>query len=132
MNKTRMSGLGLLTAIALAGCSDTNAPNTDDALDADVAVMAADAAIRDLQSMSDLFGGLFGGPAPMSVDSLTRTRVITPLVSSADAPPLRRTLRLPVMLSITGPSSSPDCRRDTTCDRRGSGRRSRRRRRGTG
>lgn len=77
MYKTRTTTLALMTVLALVACNDATAPESDQFIDADVALVAADAAIRDLQSMSDLFGGLFSQPAPMSVDSLTRTRVIT-------------------------------------------------------
>ena len=77
MYRRQTSTLALMTVVALAACNDATAPESDGSLDADVALMAADAAIQDLQNMSDLFGGLLGAPAPMLVDSLTRTRVIT-------------------------------------------------------
>ena len=77
MYQQHTAKLALMTAFIFAACSDATAPADDALLDADVALMAADAAIEDLQNMSNLFGGLLGAPAPMSVDSLTRTRVIT-------------------------------------------------------
>ena len=77
MYKKRTSTLTLMTVFAFVGCNDATAPESDPSFDADVALMAADAAIDDLQSMSNLFGGLIGAPAPTSADTLTRTRVIT-------------------------------------------------------
>ena len=78
MKKMRISGLGLLTTIALAGCSDANGPNTDDALDADVAMVAADAALEDIQAMNSGFGGFGSSPAMFSAGPPTeRSRTVT-------------------------------------------------------
>ena len=78
MNGMRISGLGLLTAIALVGCSDTNAPNTDDALDADVAMVAADAVLEDIQAMNSGIGGFGSSPAMLAAAPPTeRSRTVT-------------------------------------------------------
>ncbi len=77
MYQRHTTKIAFMTAFIFAACSDATAPESDPLIDADVALMAADAAIDDLRSMSNLFGGLVGAPAPMSADTLTRTRVIT-------------------------------------------------------
>ena len=61
MKLARTGSLALLTTIALAACNDANGPSAEDlALNEAVAVMAADAAIEDVQQM---FFALSGGPA---------------------------------------------------------------------
>ena len=78
MNKMTISGLGLLSTIALAGCSDANAPNTDDSLDADVALVAADAVLEDIQAMNSGVGGFGSSPAMFSAAPPTeRSRTMT-------------------------------------------------------
>ncbi len=78
MKKIRISGLGLLTAIVLAGCSDANAPNADDAIDADVAMVAADAVLEDIQAMNSGVGGLGSSPAMFSAaPPIERSRTVT-------------------------------------------------------
>ena len=86
MKKMRISGLGLLATIALAGCSDANAPNTDDALDADVAMVAADAVLEDIQAMNSGIGGFGSSPAMFSAAPPTeRSRTITFLDADGNA-----------------------------------------------
>ncbi|RMH17106.1 MAG: hypothetical protein D6701_07990 [Gemmatimonadetes bacterium] len=74
-------GLLLLTTVALAACSDDGAaplPEADDAgVAADVAVVAADAAIEDLRSMIDIGSFGLGAPAAMVEDERTVSRSIT-------------------------------------------------------
>ena len=61
MKLTHTGSLALLTMIALAACNDANGPSAEDlALSEAVAVVAADAAIQDLQQM---FFGLSAEPA---------------------------------------------------------------------
>ena len=52
MKLARIGGLALLSTFALAACNDANGPSElDQAIDEDVALVAADAALEDLQQM---------------------------------------------------------------------------------
>ncbi len=52
MKLARIGGLALLSTFALAACNDANGPSElDQAIDEDVAIVAADAVLEDLQQM---------------------------------------------------------------------------------
>lgn len=63
MMRSTLIRTALATAVlaALGGCADSTAPEIDDALLADMALVAADATLEDLALMTATFG--FGGPA---------------------------------------------------------------------
>ena len=63
MKTSTTIGLGLLTALALAACSDdVSSPDGASSLDADMAIVAADAALEDVATMGDPDGLGAGGP----------------------------------------------------------------------
>jgi len=69
----------LLVAGALAACSDGGVdPDVAEAvLNADVAVIAAHAAIEDLEVMSSVFPGAAGAPARAGILDFSRSRTVT-------------------------------------------------------
>jgi len=84
MKLTRIGSLALLTTIALAACNDASGPSAEDlALNEAVAVVAADAAIEDVQQM------FFALPAQSalgaSYDAAAPPRNITRTVTFYDA-----------------------------------------------
>lgn len=82
MKLTRL-GLLLLPAVALAACSEANGPNDalDQAIDQDVAVVAADAAIGDVQQMVLPVGA----PAVVSADAAGPPATFSRTVTFFDA-----------------------------------------------
>lgn len=84
MKLARIGGLALLSTFALAACNDANGPSAlDQAIDEDVALVAADAVLEDLQQMSVSLG--FQAASGVSFDVAAPPRNFSRTVTFFDA-----------------------------------------------
>ncbi len=84
MKLARIGSLALLSTFALAACNDANGPSElDQAIDEDVALVAADAVLEDLQQMFISLGSQ--APSGVSIDVAAPPRNFSRTVSFFDA-----------------------------------------------
>lgn len=77
--KTPIRAAALMALVAVVACDEAGTePQADDSvLNDDVALLAADAALEDLDVMSSMLpGGIFGSPGASTVLDFSRTRVV--------------------------------------------------------